>query len=159
MNEMKQYLQISENYLGFTEPGSDNTDPMTRQPTKSVLDSDRFLEVSWVRLAGSIHSHYPEAVQSAFIQVDHLKFGILAGVWSVVHLRTAASQSSADLAPGAIEIKKVNPLVIRFMIGWTFALPWTTPRLQTSGTPAGIQRSSLCRCRWAAARTESPTPW
>lgn len=77
---------------------------MTRQLTKSVLDSDRFLEVGWFRLAGSIHSHYPEAVQSAFIQVDHLKFGILAGVWSVVHLRTAARLSMSHLRVQEIQV-------------------------------------------------------
>lgn len=63
---------------------------LRRRPTKSVLYSYWLLEVGWIGLSGSIHSHDSEAVQSTFIQVDHLKLGLLARVWSVVHLWTAA---------------------------------------------------------------------
>lgn len=77
--------------------GSDNTKPLKLGLTKSVLHSDWLLQVSRVGLSGSVDSHDSEAVQSTIIQVDHLKLCLLAGVWSLVHLRTAAGQEYKNI--------------------------------------------------------------
>ena len=62
--------------------------------TKSVLHSDWLFHISWVRLASSVDGHDSEAVKNAIIQVDHLKFGLLAGVWSLVRLETTEGKCS-----------------------------------------------------------------
>lgn len=54
--------------------------------TKSVLYSDGLLHICWVRFSSSVDSHDSEAVQRTILQVDHLKLGLLAGVWSLVYL-------------------------------------------------------------------------
>lgn len=71
---------------------SDNIVPLTGQLTKSVLHFDWLLHISWIRLSSSVDCHDSEAVQSTFSKANHLKFGLLAGVWSVVYLKTAAGE-------------------------------------------------------------------
>lgn len=87
--------------------------------TKSVLNSDWLPDVSRVGLSSCIHSHDSEAVQGTFLQVDHLKLGLLAWVWSLVHLKTAAAVvlyyiPFTEKQCEGLGVIKPNPLGIKF---------------------------------------------